>query len=206
MEDGTSPICPCYKCHKPFLIHPNSPVGHMTCWFVPEYLVSCFWGYSWESLIPSPTQTTGMRRQMGQCPFPLFELSYHVQGHVHCSSQIPGCCHCSLHVPNNAINGAFCLHCSVPGPRAMPPAVLAKGFSEGLSRHGDVKLSLRQKGGSFIPCWQQQLVLPKGTGSDSCQLLVCRAVLNGTSFFIKTADKPRAVNQSHLLKIRQVRQ
>lgn len=26
MKDGTSPICPCYKCHKLFLIHPNSLV------------------------------------------------------------------------------------------------------------------------------------------------------------------------------------
>lgn len=163
MKDGTFPIFPYYKCHKPFLIHPNSPVGHMAYWFVLEDMVNCLWGYSWESLIPSPTQRTGVKEANGTMFSLLFELSYHVQGQVHCSSKFLAfvIAHCMCQI--SPFDGPFCLPCNVPGPGAMPLAMLGKGFSENLFQPGYVTLSLLQNGGRFIPFWQQQLVLPNGT-------------------------------------------
>lgn len=142
----------------------STPFGHMAYWFVLEDMVNCFGGSSWESLIPSPTQrrceggkrdnvllgslsSLAMYRNM--CIAPHKFLAFVI---AHCMCQI------------FPFDGAFCLHSNVPGPRPVPLAVLGKGFSEGLSWHGDVELSLLQNRGSFIPCWQQELVLPNSTG------------------------------------------
>lgn len=81
MKDSTFPICPCYRCHKLLLILPNSPAGCITNLFVLEGMVTCFWGYSWESLIPPSTQIKGMKEGPGTMSSLLFEVSSHVQGH-----------------------------------------------------------------------------------------------------------------------------
>lgn len=196
MKDGTFPICPCYKFNKAFLIHPNSPVGGMNYWFVLEDMVNYFWGCRWESLIPSPTQRTGMKEANGTRSFSA----------LWAKSPCPGTCplllasviaRCTCQaVP---FHGAFCLHCSVPWPRAMTLAVLGKGFSEGLLQHGDVKLSLLQSGGSFIPYWKHDI------GSPGVQGCAKWHPVSFEVFFIKTADKPRVVCESHLPKIQQVK-
>lgn len=207
MKDGTSPICPCYKCHKLFLIHANSLVGCTTSWFVLEEMVSCFWGSSWESLIPSPTQRTGIKETNGTMPFST------LWAQLPC----PGTCPLlftnswlSLHVPNNTI---WCILSSLQCARTMGNASACaeqRLLRRALSTRGrETGLAAEQR--KLYPCWQQQLVLPKGSESDSCHLLVCRAVLKDTQshlgvFFIKTADKPWVVHESHLLKIWPVKQ
>lgn len=103
MKDGTFPIFPYYKCHKPFLIHPNSPVGHMAYWFVLEDMVNCLWGYSWESLIPSPTQRTGVKEANRTMFFSALWAQLPCPGTSPLLLKIPGLCHCSLHVPNITI-------------------------------------------------------------------------------------------------------
>lgn len=101
----------------------------------------------WDNVLLCSLSSVAMSRDMSTAPHKF--LAFVI---AHCMCQIV------------SLDGASFLPCNVPGPWAVPPAVPGKGFSEGLVWHGNVKLSLLHNGGSFIPCWQQQPVLPNGTG------------------------------------------
>lgn len=59
----------------------KEPCWVHTNWFVLQGMVTCFWDYNWESLMPSPTQRTGMKETPGTMSPLLSELSPYVQGH-----------------------------------------------------------------------------------------------------------------------------
>lgn len=92
-------------------------------------------GGKWDYLLLCSLSSVTMSRDTSIAPHKF--LAFVI---AHCMCQI---------IP---FDGTFCLHCNVPGPQAMPPAVLGKGFSEGLFLPGDVKLSLLQNRVRFIPC------------------------------------------------------
>lgn len=59
----------------------KEPCWVHTDWFVLQSMVTCFWDYNWESLIPSPTQRTGVKETPGTMSPLLSELSPYAQGH-----------------------------------------------------------------------------------------------------------------------------
>lgn len=124
--------------------------------------------------------------------------------------QTPGLCHYSLHKPNGTVSWSPLspLCC----PRAMDDGsgCARQGGSEGLLRHGDAKLSLLPDGRSLKPCWEQQVVLPGGSGltmpSPGTQGCAKRPKAHLGGLAVRTTAKPRVVCKSHLPEIEQAQQ
>lgn len=171
MKDSTFHICPCYRCQNDDakMIWPSSPEGYTINGFVVEGMVTCFWGYSWESLTPSPTQRTGMKKLLDKMSSLLFNLISHVQRHnsfahqiflafviTYCTGQI---------VPFDVSFGLHsCAKCNGSGSAR-------KKLSERLLRHEDMKLLSLPNRSSLVLWWQQQVALAiSGVSGHICWL------------------------------------
>lgn len=177
MKDSSFPICACYRCHKPLPIRPKRPAGYMIKWFVLEGTVTCFWGYSWGNLIPSPTQRTHeegtwdnvLSALWAQFPCPGTKLLCKLLAFVitHYTSQT---------VP---FDGPFCLLSAVPGPWTMGLAVPGKAAQKGCygtgMRNSPYCLTEEALNHAESSKWSYPVAL-----GSPCHLLVPRAVLKET--------------------------